>query len=173
MRIFIAFALTLALASCTDMPAGAFSAFSNSPESARDTANREYYESDAPIVKGRLLFRDEAYGRAYTQFKAALNEVPNDPAALLGFAASADMLGRFDQSNGAYEKLKPIIGHRIEYHNNRGYSLLLQGKLIPARTHFLRAYEIDPSNERAANNLELLRNSVNYPKRSRGDLKNI
>ncbi|MFC6585794.1 tetratricopeptide repeat protein [Sulfitobacter aestuariivivens] len=163
LRTVLAFTLVLSLAACEDMPIGGFSAFSNSPETARDTSNREYYESDAPIVKGRVLFRDEAYGRAYKQFKDALNEVPNDPAALLGFAASADMLGRFDQSNSAYAKLQPVIGNRIEYHNNRGYSLLLQGQLVAARRHFLRAYEIDPSNERAANNLELLRNSVNYP----------
>jgi hypothetical protein len=37
----------------------------------------------------------------------------------------------------------------------------------------LRAYEIDPSNERAANNLELLRNSINYPRRSAGDIEGI
>lgn len=161
--------MILALAACDD--SGTFSSFSNNFGASRDTSNREYYKSDDPLVVGQVLFRDEAYGRAYTRFKRALDHSPEDPAALLGFAASADMLGRFDQSNPAYEKLSKIIGNRIEYQNNRGYSLLLQGDLINARAHFIRAYEMDPSNERAANNLELLRNSVNYPKRSAGDLR--
>ena len=168
-RAIISMTLVLGLAACDG--SGAFSSFSNGASAARDTSNREYYNSDDPLVAGRVLFQDEIYGRAYNRFKRALDHDPEDPAALLGFAASADMLGRFDQSNPAYAKLQKIIGHRIEYQNNRGYSLLLQGDLIGARQHFIRAYEIDPSNERAANNLELLRNSVNYPKRSPGDLK--
>lgn len=165
----IAIALVLSLSACDD--SGTFSSFSNNFSASRDTSNREYYKSDDPLVVGQVLFRDEAYGRAYTRFKRALDHTPEDPAALLGFAAAADMLGRYDQSNPAYAKLEKIVGNRIEYQNNRGYSLLLQGDLIGARKHFLRAYEIDPSNERAANNLELLRNSVNYIKRSPGDLK--
>ena len=165
----LALSIILLLSACDG--SGAFSAFSVSSDSSRDTSNREYYKSDDPIIVGRVLFQDEAYGRAYSKFKMALDHNPEDPAALFGFAASADMLGRFDQSNPAYAKLQKLIGNRIEYQHNRGYSLLLQGDLIGARKHFIRAYELDPSNERAANNLELLRNSVNYPKRSRGDIK--
>ena len=173
LRYVTAAVITLTLTGCEAVPIGEFSAFSNSAASASDTSNREYYKSDDPIIVGQLLFKDQAYGRSYNKFKAALNATPEDPVALLGFAASADMLGRFDQSNPAYAKLRRIIGNRIEYHNNRGYSLLLQGDLIGARSHFLKAYEIDPSNEWAANNLELLRNSVNYPRRASGDLKSL
>jgi Flp pilus assembly protein TadD len=170
-RIMVATVSFVALVGCEGLNLGDFSAFSNSAASARDTSNREFYNSDDPIVVGQVLFRDEAYGRSYNKFKAAINAHPGDPTALLGFAASADMLGRFDQSNRAYKQLQPIIGHRVEYYNNRGYSLLLQGDLVGARQHFLMAYEIDPSNERAVNNLELLRNSINYPKRSPGDIQ--
>ncbi|MDU8913267.1 hypothetical protein RXV88_18515 [Aestuariicoccus sp. MJ-SS9] len=163
LSIFIVFALS----SCEN------SAFSENFKSLADTSNREYYPSDDPIVVGKVLFRDEAYGRAYTKFKKALDVYPDDPAAWLGFAASADMLRRFDRADYAYRKLQPIIGNRIEFHNNYGYSLLLRGDLMGARRHFLKAYEIDPSNEYAANNLELLRNSVSFPKRAAGDLKGI
>lgn len=172
-RFVVTTAAMIALAGCEGIPLSEFSSFSNSSASARDTSNREFYASDDPIIAGQALFRDEVYGRAYEKFKLALDENPEDPTALYGFAAAADMLGRFDQSNQAYRKLQPIIGHRIEYYNNRGYSLLLQGDLIGARRHFLRAYEIDPSNARAANNLELLRNSVNYPRRSPGDITGL
>lgn len=149
------------------------SAFGDSLQSTSDTANRDYYPDDSPIVKGRVQFREENYGKAYKFFDDAVDLYPTDPAAWLGFAASADMLRRFDKADIAYAKLRPIIGNRIEFHNNYGYSQLLRGNLISARRHFLKAYEIDPSNERAANNLELLRNSVNYPRRAPGDLKGI
>ena len=66
-----------------------------------------------------------------------------------------------------------MIGNRIEFLNNYGYSHLLRGNLRIARQYFIRAYELDPENETAANNLELLRNSVNYPKRAPGGLQGI
>lgn len=168
MRAFVALLLIVGLASCEDT-----TAFSDGFFSVKDTANREYYQDDSPLVQAKVMFREGNYGRAYKLFDDALDVTPADPAAWLGFAASADMLNRFDKADVAYRKLQPIIGHRIEFHNNYGYSLLLRGDLQGARRHFVKAYEIDPSNERAANNLELLRNSVNYPKRAPGDLQGI
>ena len=167
MRKLLAVLLAIGVTGCE------LSSFSDSQRSVRDTSNRSYYPDDDPLVEAKVQFIEGNYGRAYTLFDKALDVVPNDPAALLGFAASSDMLRRFDKSDVAYRKLQPIIGNRIEYHNNRGYSLLLRGELQSARTHFIKAYELDPSNERAANNLEMLRNSVNYPKRAKGDLTSL
>jgi Flp pilus assembly protein TadD len=166
-RALITIFLCIGLAACD------ISSFANTKQGLKDTSNREYYPNDSDIVKAKTYFRDESYGRSYAAFKQALSLQPEDPAALLGFAASADMLRRFDQADDAYKKLEPIIGNRIEYHNNRGYSLLLRGDLVGARRHFVKAYEIDPSNERSSNNLEMLRNSVSFPKRSPGDLSGI
>lgn len=167
MRIFLALLMVFSLSSCD------LAIFSDSRAITKDTANRSYYPDDEPLVAAKAHFREGNYGRAYTFFDKALDVTPEDPAAWLGFAASSDMLRRWDKSDRAYRKLRPIIGHRIEYHNNYGYSLLLRGDLRGARRHFLKAYEIDPSNEIAANNLELLRNSINFPKRAAGDLKGI
>lgn len=167
MRVVLAFLMVLGVAGCET------SAFSDFFATTKDTSNRSYYPDDDPLVVAKAQFRDGNYGRAYKLFDEAIDVTPKDPAAWLGFAASADMLRRFDKADVAYRKLKPVIGHRIEFHNNYGYSLLLRGDLQGARTHFLKAYELDPSNERAANNLELLRNSINYPKRAEGDLKGI
>lgn len=161
----------VALAGCENVSLGEYSAFSDGPASLENNANREYYPNDAHLVEAKAQFREGNYGKSYTLFKKSLDVVPDDPAAWLGFAASADMLRRFDKADYAYGKLRPVIGHRIEYHNNRGYSLLLRGDLEGARRHFVKAYEIDPTNERSTNNLEMLRNSVSYPKRARGDLK--
>lgn len=172
-RLTLAFASIFVLASCEGGTLGDVSSFGESSQSVNDTANRNYYPDDELLVAAKVQFAEQNYGRSYTMYKKALDVVPEDPQAWLGYAASADMLRRFDKSDRAYRKLQPMIGHRIEFHNNYGYSLLLRGDLTGARKHFIRAYEIDPSNEHAANNLELLRNSINYPKRAPGDLKGI
>lgn len=161
------------VSSCDGVEPGAFSGFSDGPNSVKDTASRDYYPDDELLVAAKAHFREGNYGRASRLFKKALDVAPTDPAAWLGYAAASDMLRRFDKSEATYRKLQPIIGNRIEFLNNYGYSHLLRGNLTTARTYFLRAYEIDPSNEFAANNLELLRNSVNYQKRAPGDLRGI
>ena len=166
-RLLLLFTM-VGLASCAEI-----SSFSDSSQSVRDTANVEYYPGDENVVKGMMQFREGNYGKAYISFKNALDVVPDDPRAWLGFAASSDMLGRFDKSDYAYNKLRPTVGNRIEYLNNYGYSMLLRGELEKARRYFLMAYEKDPSNPITANNLEMLRNSVDYPKRLSGDLKGI
>ncbi|MBW6417787.1 tetratricopeptide repeat protein [Celeribacter sp. PS-C1] len=148
-------------------------AFNDGSGSVMDTANRSYYRDDDKLVAAKVQFKEGNFGRSYTLFDKALDVTPNDPEALLGYAASADMLGRFDKADVAYRKLRPIIGNTLQYHNNYGYSNLLRGNLTVARQHFLIAYEMDPSNEFAANNLELLRNSINYPRRAPGDLNGI
>ena len=59
-----------------------------------------------------------------------------------------------------------MIGGRPEYYNNVGYSYLLRGNLLQARSSFLKAYELDPANETTANNLQLLSNSATFAKRT-------
>lgn len=173
MRILMISAAVLALSACENAPIGEFSAFSDSAQSARDTSNRDYYPDDQLIVTAKAQFREGNYGKAYTAAKKAIDVVPEDPQAWLIFAASSDMLRRFDKSDFAYRKLQPMIGNRIEFLNNVGYSQLLRGNLQSARRYFLQAYEMDPSNATTANNLEMLRNSVNFPKRAPGDLRGI
>jgi Flp pilus assembly protein TadD len=171
-RILTGVAL-VALAACVEGGPDSMSGFGESSATVADTANRDYYPDDQLLVSAKLQFTQENYGKAATLFKKAIEVAPSDPEALLGYAAASDMLSRFDQSDAAYRKLQPIIGNTVVYHNNYGYSLLLRGNLQGARTHFLAAYEQAPDNPRVANNLELLRNSVNYQKRAKGDLQGI
>lgn len=173
MRATILLLSIFGLASCTEGGFGDISSFGDSAATIADTSNREYYPNDELIVAAKVQFNAKQYGKASTLFKKAIDVAPNDPQALLGYAAASDMLRKFDQSDMAYRRLQPVIGNRIEYHNNYGYSQLLRGNLQLARRHFLIAYEQDPSNAFAANNLELLRNSSSYQRRSRGDLRGI
>ncbi|NEY91262.1 tetratricopeptide repeat protein [Tabrizicola oligotrophica] len=173
MRRLLTGAAVLALAACVDGTPGDLSGFGDRATTITDTANRDYYPDDQHIVSAKLQFKQENYGKAASLFKQALEVAPTDPEALLGYAAANDMLARFDQSDLAYRQLKPIIGNTVVFHNNYGYSLLLRGNLQGARQHFLAAYEMAPDNPHVANNLELLRNSVNYQRRAKGDLQGI
>lgn len=167
MRNILFLIAVLGLAACEG------GAFGDGKQSVFDTANRNYHRDEEALVAAQVQFKERNFGRAYTLFDKALDVTPNDPAALLGYAASADMLGRFDKADKAYAQLRPIIGNTVVFNNNYGYSQLLRGNLTAARRYFLAAYEMDPSNEFAANNLEMLRNSVNYPKRAAGDLQGL
>ena len=173
MKKLIILGLAFALVGCENINFGEFSAYSESAAVNADTSNVSYYADDELIVSAKMQFREGNFGRSYSLFKKALDVAPEDPQAWLGFAASSDMLRRFDKSDYAYSKLHPVIGDRIEYLNNYGYSMLLRGELVAARRYFLMAYEKDPSNPITANNLELLRNSVNFPKRGSKDLRGI
>jgi Flp pilus assembly protein TadD len=166
--------LSVLLMSCSGGVGPAdFSSMSDHAKTVLDTSNRDYYPNETLIVEGKVQFSSKNYGNAYRAFKEAIDLAPQDPQAWLGYAAAADMLKRFDKAEFAYQKLRPVIGNRIEFLNNYGYSQLLRGNLSAARSYFLKAYELDPSNEFAANNLETLRNSVAYQRRSPGDLRGI
>ncbi|MGI9352428.1 MAG: tetratricopeptide repeat protein [Rhizobiaceae bacterium] len=141
------------------------SSFSDKEDTIRDTSTYDYYPDDQLIIQGKTQLRERNFGKAYSIFKKAVNVNPKDPEAWLGYAAASDHIRRFDNADRAYRKLSGMIGHRPEYYNNVGYSYLLRGNLRQARRYFLKAYEIDPGNEHTANNIELLRNSVQYVKR--------
>ena len=130
-----------------------------------DLADVSFYKTDELVALGKVQFKEKNYGKSYSLFKRAVEVFPEDPQAWLGFAASADQLGRFDTSDLAYRRLAPMIGSRPEYYNNVGYSYLLRGDLLQARRNFLKAYELDPSNVTTANNLQLLSNSASLAKR--------
>ena len=161
------------LCGCAGVAVNEFSAFSNRSAALDDLSTRQYYPNDELLVVARRQFAERNYGRAHSDFRRAIDLAPTDPAAWLGFAAASDMLRRFDDADAAYSKLQPVIGNRIEFLNNYGYSQLLRGELVVARRYFLRAYDLDPSNPVTANNLELLRNSVNFPRRTASDQRGI
>ncbi len=155
----------LLLASCQSSDISDLSTFGDSAASVNDMPDVSYYKDDELLPQGVVQFKERNYGKAYAIFKKAVEVFPKDPNAWLGYAASADMIGRFDNADKGYRQLANMIPNTPQYLNNLGYSHLLRGDLVIARRYFLKAYEIDPDNDVTANNLELLRNSVSFAKR--------
>lgn len=166
--LFLPLVLTgcqLANLEVNNAPAKDLSTFGDSAASVDNLSKSEFYPTDEILVKAKRQFKERNFGRSYALYKKSVELFPKDPAAWLGFAASADHIGRYDTSDQSYRVLAQMIPNRIEFINNLGYSYLLRGDLKKARKYFLKAFEIDPTNEFTANNLELLRNSVDFAKR--------
>ncbi|MEM7693731.1 MAG: tetratricopeptide repeat protein [Pseudomonadota bacterium] len=109
------------------------------------------------VATGKLYFRDRDYGNAQAAYQKAVEIYPENAEAWLGLAASYDQLRRFDQSKLAYKRLHALVGGTSAFYNNRGFSLLLQSDVRGAITAFKTALRIDPTNQVAENNLELIR----------------
>lgn len=109
------------------------------------------------IASGKSYFRDRDFGNAQVAYQKAVEIYPDNAEAWLGLAATYDRLRRFDQSRIAYRTLHRLVGGTSAFYNNQGFSLLLQSDVRGAINAFNRALRIDPSNEVAANNLELIR----------------
>ncbi|WP_407695276.1 tetratricopeptide repeat protein [Sinorhizobium saheli] len=161
----MALTATVALAGCQSAALDDVAAFGDSANTLKDDSDVAFYKNDELIVKGKLQFQEKNYGKSYAIYKRAVAVFPEDPAAWLGFAASADMIARFDTADVAYKQLAKMIGNTPVYYNNLGYSHLLRGNLPNARRYFLKAYELDPTNETTARNLELMKNSVKFAQR--------
>lgn len=155
----------LVVSACQSSNLSDVSTFGDSAASVEDVSEVSYYKNDELVKQGLVQFKEKNYGKSYAAFKKAVTVFPDDPQAWLGYAASADQVGRFANADKAYSKLSKMIPGRIELYNNMGYSHLLRGDLRKARSYFLKAYEIDPANETTANNLELLRSSDKFAKR--------
>lgn len=153
------------LAGCQSSGVDGLAAYGDSAKTVADDSAVAFYKNDELITTGKLQFQEKNYGKSYAIYKRAVDVFPQDPAAWLGLAASADMVARFDTSDRAYKVLSRMIGNTPVYYNNIGYSHLLRGDLRTARGYFLKAYELDPGNEITARNLELMKNSVNYAQR--------
>jgi len=101
MPVIVFSVIILLLASCTSNNVIDLSSFGDNASTVKDTPVTDYYPDDQLVLAGKSQFKEGNYGKAYTLFKKALNVVPNDPHALIGYAAASDRLRRFDNSNRA------------------------------------------------------------------------
>lgn len=147
------------LAACSDLPPG-LSDMSSLQDSAvlvpAPGQPGELFPNKEDMTIAAKAFAARDYGAAMMAYRKAIDLAPADPEAWLGYAASADMLGQFDVSDHAYKQLEKAIGDRVEFLNNYGYSQMLRGNLVRARTIFETALEKDPNNKVTLNNLAML-----------------
>lgn len=87
----------------------------------------------------------------------------------------SDMRMQWDKADAAYAKAASLQPTSAQVANNRGWSLLLRGRWLDARSELERAVTLDPSSRRAKANLELAASSVEarlpvrYPNESSKD----
>lgn len=113
-------------------------------------------ESEKPLAKAKLHFKNQDYGLAEKYFREAVEADPNQTVGWLGLAASYDRLRRFDLAARAYKVVVKQVGYTASVHNNLGYHHYLQGNVAKARKHYNSALAKDPGNPWALNNLEKL-----------------
>lgn len=108
------------------------------------------------LQAGKQSFDAGQYGQAVRYFQKAADASPNQPEAWLGLAAAADRTGHFEISAPAYAQLLTLTGPIVEYYNNLGFSLMLQGRLDAADKAFQDALRIAPGHPTATNNRAIL-----------------
>jgi Flp pilus assembly protein TadD len=113
---------------------------------------------------GRMNFSQGNYGLAERYFRRAVESGPREADAWLGLAASYDRLRRFDLADRAYNQLYGLVGRTPEILNNQGYSMMLRGDFVHARSILMEARAKDQNNPYIANNINLLEESVRTKK---------
>ena len=136
------------------------SSFGNRTSGLDLPATVDFYPDHEVLNVAKNHFDEGHYGHAARYFERAVEIAPANAEAWLGLAASYDRIRRFDLADRAYRRAGELVGHRAEYHNNVGYSYLLRGDVLKARDKFLEAARLDPTNLTVANNLQLLKDSV-------------
>jgi Flp pilus assembly protein TadD len=117
-------------------------------------------DSEDDLNLGKQHYRQENYGLAEHYFRRAAESHPRDAEAWLGLAASYDRLRRFELADRAYAQAIKLAGSTPEILNNQGYSFILRGDYVRARTKLAEARAKDPKNPFILNNIKLLDESA-------------
>lgn len=136
------------------------SSFGNSAIEIELPSSVEEYPDGEVFKVAKIQFAAGNYGHAARYYERSVEVEPNNGEAWLGLAASYDRVRRFDLADRAYREAGRLIGDRAEYYNNIGYSYLLRGDVLKARSNFLKAHELDPTSATINNNLDLLKDNI-------------
>jgi tetratricopeptide (TPR) repeat protein len=116
------------------------------------------------VSLGKKYYHAGHFGIAEKHFRKAVEESPRDAEAWVGLAACYDRLKRFELADRAYDQAIALVGETPEIMNNRGYSYILRGDYVRARSTLLAAQAQDPANPYIKNNLALLAKSADRGK---------
>jgi Flp pilus assembly protein TadD len=171
-RLYVCAGLALTLSGCFATDASKPDVDEGVPPILTDTVQRDadvqYYPSDEPLRMALEHFNRGNFGTAERYFRDAVETAPKDASAWIGLAASEDRLGHFDLADQDYAQAVHLVGETTALLNNRGYSYMLRGDLVAARTDFLKAHSREPNNPIIINNLKLLDSSARFIKRAPG-----
>jgi tetratricopeptide (TPR) repeat protein len=112
--------------------------------SVYDCSFREQPPGDLAYLEGDTLFEDGAYERALTRYEEALAEAPDHIHALRGKARSLLQLGRFPESERAFDEAiarEPGFGATYA---NRGILHDRMGRYSDALADYRKALSLDP-----------------------------
>lgn len=165
---FVVVAMSIGLAGCLENALNPVTTPLQPDVNPTSPLQTKFHPSDEDVQAGVKHLQTGAFGLAQENFQRAVERSPKDVTAWIGLAASYDRLRRFDLADRAYQQAIKLEGVTLTILNNRGYSYLLRGDVVNARTQFMNAYRLDPSNAAVVNNLRLLDGSRRHVKRLEG-----
>lgn len=117
-------------------------------------------------------FQDGDFEQAEMLYREILERNPESPRILFNLGNALAYQGKFDESYEAFQQFREVAGDpagqaAAEY--NMGYLFGEQGNIREALRHFQDAIEIDPGDEDAKFNYELLRRRQQESPPDQGD----
>ena len=99
---------------------------------------------DMAYFAGNRAFEDGDYGRAESNYRAALAAAPEHLFALRGLAQSLHQQGRYDEALAVYDEALARAPEFGATYANRGILLDTMGRHEQALADYTRALELDP-----------------------------
>jgi tetratricopeptide (TPR) repeat protein len=130
------------------------------------------FEANPPEVDRGLKAYDEGkYEEALKAFEAAQRAAPNHPALQYNRGNALYRLGRFDEAREAYRRAAETAGTSLKERDlyNMGNALAELGDNPAAINAYRRALVLEPRDEAARHNLEVLLRKLPPPKSQSGD----
>ena len=113
-------------------------------------------EAQAAYLMGRSAHGSGQLAQAEAAYAKVLEANPSHVGALSSLAVIYAQTERFDKSFGLFDQALALEPGAAHIHNNRGYALLLAGRLPQAEEAFKVALGLNPSSAMVQKNRELL-----------------
>jgi Ca-activated chloride channel homolog len=117
-------------------------------------------------------FLDGDFERAEELYRNILEREPDSPRILFNLGNSLAYQGRFDESVETFQKYRELVedaGRKAAAEYNLGYLYGYEGNLREALRYFQDAIDLDPADEDAKFNYELLRRRLQDGPPDQGD----
>ncbi|WP_414640922.1 tetratricopeptide repeat protein, partial [Archangium sp.] len=130
-------------------------------------------ETEHPLVRqGRQAYEAGRYEDALSAFEQAKKERPNDPAVEFNRGDALMKLGRYDEAQKAFQQVAeannlPELRQKATY--NLGNVHAMTGNTREALKAYRRALTLNPSDEQARHNYEVLLKNLPPPQKGQGD----